>query len=461
MDRVICKRKKTTDKIGYLRLSNRQGNKTIIKSLGIDPIPFNQFNPRTQRVRTSYHKHEEINNYIEKVLKEVERKGNKLILINDERKSFVEFLDKIISQTTNQGTKLKYINSRNLIVSFNNEVYKDLDLKFSEITPDFVVEYKKWLSQTKNQTTNTITRNVKQFKYFINQSIRWKEYTYDPNPFVSVKNKTIDTDIDILDKEDLKKLMTCELKEVYRNKERFGQIVTDERILKDPRYKHNYSISDVRRFFLFQLFSQGLRVSDLMTLRWNNFQVSVNDNDIKIRIVKRMIKTGEVIKILLNYSTLEYLLPFIPDNLPNSVLHPKKKIILENQGKQIENITSMEKVEREVYKVVIDPRKIKLYDLKLKKEDGFYLISEHIVRKLIESREREIERTFDEKDTIDKIKLLHEGILKDGKLIYLNDLKSYIKSEKQRKIDEINLYHSNEHPLLQNLHEYYYNLIVL
>ena len=146
-------------------------------------------------------------------------------------------------------------------------------MKFSEITPDFVVEYKKWLSQTKNQTTNTITRNVKQFKYFINQSIRWKEYTYDPNPFVSVKNKTIDTDIDILDKEDLKKLMTCELKEVYRNKERFGQIVTDERILKDPRYRHNYSISDVRRFFLFQLFSQGLRVSDLMTLRWNNFQV--------------------------------------------------------------------------------------------------------------------------------------------------------------------------------------------
>jgi hypothetical protein len=37
---------------------------------------------------------------------------------------------------------------------------------------------------------------------------------------------------------------------------------------KNKRYEAKHSLNDIRIYFLFQVFAQGIRVSDLITLRW-------------------------------------------------------------------------------------------------------------------------------------------------------------------------------------------------
>ena len=76
----------------------------------------------------------------------------------------------------------------------------------------------------------------------------------------------------------------------------------------DTKRHHSLSINDVRNFFLFQFFSHGLRVSDLMTLRWNN--ININGDEIRIR--KIMLKTKNSINILIYYQPLLILFNYVP-----------------------------------------------------------------------------------------------------------------------------------------------------
>lgn len=421
--RVIWKKKNPNDKVGYLRLSSRVGNKTILKSLSLEPIEQKYFNPKNERVRISHSNHEYINNYIDSKIKEVEKKGNKIKFINDDRKSLIVFMDKVIEKTSNQGTIQKYTNIKNLLQEFNSEKYGDLDIKFSEISVDYIDNWKKWLRERGN-TNNSISYKTKCFQSFISKGIKQKIYSYDVNPFLLIKNKIEETTIDILDKEDLKKLMETSLKEVYRNKEKFGQIIENKKILEDRRYKHKNTLDDIRNYFLIQLFLQGIRVSDLMTLRWNDFYI----HEDQIRIRKRMIKTKSFVDILVNYNTMDYFRYYVPYNHITKELRDKSLDIFSNQ--QDLKMFSQGKVNSEKehkVKIEIEEKSIQEFNLKFEKIKGFYWVSVGEVESLISIRNQEIKKKINIKDSVKYIEEYNKIVSKDKKLHYLNKMIEILK----------------------------------
>ncbi|MEW5675490.1 site-specific integrase [Flavobacterium enshiense] len=307
--RVIWKAKSKEDKLGYLRLSSRVAGKTVIRNLPLDPIDKKHFNSNTQRLRTSFKEHEHYNNTIEKKLKELEGKGSKIKLINNDKKSFLSYMNNLIdlNPTNNSGTKIKYTNIKNVIVDFHTKNFGDTDIKFTDINVEYLEKFRSYLRERGNNE-NTIFYKFKTFKSFTNKAERERHFTYELNPFDLIELSLESTKITPLNKEELMKLKETQLVEVYRSRQKFGVPIPDLSVLNSKKYEGYISLDTFRNFFLFQLFSQGIRVSDLMTLRWCDFEVDVNG----IRVDKKMVKVKENINFLINNYTAELLINFIP-----------------------------------------------------------------------------------------------------------------------------------------------------
>lgn len=305
---VIWKGVNSSSDIGYLRLSTRIGNKTKLKSLPIPPIKKSHFSKSRQCVLSSCVNYQEYNLIIDQKLEEAKRKGGNLSLINDDNKSLLHFLNNIIKRISNPGTQLKYKNILNLLVKFNQENNGDLDVKFSHITIGFIAEFQRWLRVENRNSQNTVSYKIKTFKSLVNKAIKQGEYNYYTDPFSEFKIKINDKKVQILDKDSLLSLISTPLEEVYRGKDRFGEIISSKEVLEDKRYIHSLSLDDYRNFFVFQVYSMGIRVSDLLTLRYNNF-IEVNGT---LRLKKVMLKTQNEISTKVNSQMLDLLFKYVP-----------------------------------------------------------------------------------------------------------------------------------------------------
>jgi integrase len=431
--KVIWKAKSKDDKLGYIRFSSRVLGKTVLRSLPLDPVEKKHFNPKSERLRTSFSKHEYYNNLIQLKLDEVNKKGNKVKFMNDDKKSFLEFMDIVIEKniTGNIGTKDKYQNLRNLVSDFNEYKYGVSDVKFSEITVDFLEELRTYMKKVRKNTNNSIFYKFKGLKSFTTKAQRDKVYTYDVNPFDLIKNTLVETTIDVLNKEDLKKMMHTPLVEVYRSGKKFGQPILDLSILNGLKYKNYKGLDDIRNFFLFQLFCQGIRVSDLLTLRWQDFYIK----DEQIRIKKRMVKVKSFIDILVNYNTMDYLKKYIPyDNLPEHLVNNMSKIMYRDIGTAGRTRYKSPdepriEIDAERIGVEIDADNIKRFNLEFKSVSGLYFTSVDEVKVLLKIRNTELSKKIKKTDAVQFKQDLLSIVSADDKTSYLENLILILRSK--------------------------------
>jgi integrase len=442
--RIVWKSHSTDSKKGYLRISirNSEIGKTKIVSLKLPPISERHFDKIKQRVKSSFKDYETYNFEIEKILKEFEIR-KEIDFIKNEKKTLNYFVEHIlIPSSKSQGTKEKYRNILNLLVLFHKSKYKREEILFQTINVDFINEWKIWLRTERKLTENTISYKTKTFSSFISKSINQSHYIFIPNPFKSIKNTITRKPVDYLTENELERLINTELYEIIRTNRNIG---VEKDVLSKSNYKTNFSINEVRLWFLFQLFQHGLRVSDLMTLKWNNFYFDENE----LRINKRMIKTKHSIKSMIYYPSMYILLNYIPEGIMNE--DEKKKT---EQYKSLNNFikNNISKNQNEIkkdHKIIINFRNI--FNFQFEKVGGNYLISEDCVDKII----TEITNSYNNKTIFNLQEFdfeLDDKINNDERLIQLNKLKNHIISEREKTI-------RNQNEILEDTNNQLYNLI--
>lgn len=264
-------------------------------------------------LKTGFDDVDKLNNYLEERLETFQRNNGRKELLPFDKKTLNDWFEILINRQINQGTKLRYTNVYNLIVQFQYRYSGTQKIFMKDIDVDFILEFQKWLlsepnegEKRKRSTLNTSNYKLKCLKSIINKAHSQEYFPFHINPFDHIKYYNVEPKIDILTMKELKSLITTQFVEVYRRtiptnegNMLWGEPIeggVESRNQRNSRYKAKHSLNDVRNYFLFQLLSQGIRVSDLATLRWSNFDYY----DEVMRINKRMVKTKANITILVN-----------------------------------------------------------------------------------------------------------------------------------------------------------------
>lgn len=444
--KIIWKSNSPDKKEGYLRVSERLTDlgKTKITSLKLPPIHRRHWDDIKQRVKHTHPEYEFYNDEIEKYINKysvIKRTD----FISDEKKSLVYFVEtKLLPNCKSIGTSQKYKNILFLVKLFNKTKFNKEDVLFKDINEDYINEWIVWLKKERGIVDNSISYKTKTFKSFISKSINQRYYIYYPNPFNNIKTPIRRVDVDFLDEEQINTILYSELYDVIKSGKNKGK----KREI-DSRYTQLLSINDIRNFFLFQFFNHGLRVSDLMTLRWNN----LNINGDEIRIKKIMLKTKHPINILLYEKPLQIIFNYLPEKFITDELKQTFKYIKKINYQY--GLFFLEKNKKVDYNYLNKNVKVKInyvdekYRKLFKLNDGENINTsirecENILKKITLKKTeiydgsysvnpfRKFEKNMDE---VNKSKYINKMLSEDVELNYLKDLKKIVEDKVNQKIE--------------------------
>jgi len=235
-------------KDGYIYIQHIENRTKSYRSLGLPKIHEKYWDEENQRVRkTTQIDYTVYNDKIEEKLKELLISDKDINTIEGikSRKSFLFYFERVIEEKlkNDHGTRLKYrsvLNKLKEYVKYKNRT----DLSFSEIDIDYIEDLNSYLKST-GLEINTVIHYLKVIRVIIRKSQKRREYMHVKDPFVNYEFE-----------HKQKKTKETLTKQEIQNIRDFN--ITDE------------NLDRVRNLFMFQFMTNGLRVSDLVTLRLNN-----------------------------------------------------------------------------------------------------------------------------------------------------------------------------------------------
>jgi len=123
------------------------------------------------------------------------------------------------------------------------------NLTFYDLTPEFLLKYEQHLRQEHGNMTNTIHKDMKFIRKVFNDAIRADVIEQDSTPFRKYKLKLEKTHRDYLTEKELQRIEECTVTPGTR-------------------------LELHRDMFIFAAYTGGLRVSDVLLLRWASFDGS-------------------------------------------------------------------------------------------------------------------------------------------------------------------------------------------
>lgn len=161
---------------------------------------------------------------------------------------FFAFADEVVETYKEQGKISTHITHSSTIKALKEYVGNG-SLMFQDITPDFLAKYEKHLQTKQGLKTNTIHKHLKFLRKLFNDALRGEKIEYQHNPFTKYKLKLEKTSRSFLSDEELKAIEDV-------------QTVPGERM-------------DLhKKMFIFAAYTGGLRISDVLKLKWQNFDGS-------------------------------------------------------------------------------------------------------------------------------------------------------------------------------------------
>ena len=233
--------------------------------------------------------------------------------------SFLQYAKKRTEEIYNMGNIRNWKKYRTfcnkLELFLTDEKGKVKDLTFPELTPALISQFYSFLRTLPNERhpdkvlhPNTVQTNLNIFRTLIKRAIEVDRLMkMDNNPFLTFKYKGVRTEKEKLNKQEIESIKKLELQ-------------------KDSRIWH------CRNYFLFSYYCAGIRISDLMQLRWNNIS---SDN----RISYQMGKNHKTKDLKLPAQALEILQLYKKeDTKPTDYLFP----ILNNEEEWAKAMTQAE-----------------------------------------------------------------------------------------------------------------------
>lgn len=272
----------------YLRITKNR--KSVFESLGIS-TPESLWDDINKKVKNKYPNSARVNNTIAKKIAEAYDKvlelegksgGVKQIkkeLGNRVTGSFIEYFKEYLESLKKSRNAGNYRKCKTILNKFQDYL-GSRDLTFDEFTLDVLKSYERYL-HTKGNTTNTVHANLKVFRMLFNKAVVEDVIQPQSNPFLKYKLKRDNVEKTFLTEEELKSFEKVETK--VGSKMRMHQ-----------------------EMFIFACYAGGVRISDLLKLKWENF----DGESIQFFIQK----TRNHLSIKLPNSALEIIDKYKPSN---------------------------------------------------------------------------------------------------------------------------------------------------
>jgi site-specific recombinase XerD len=217
---------------------------------------------------------------LEATNKDLSSKNIKLVLTSKKvttDKSFIEYWkeqNKHIEKTASFSTFKNYKSSLNILSSFR----KDKDILFEDINHKFLEEYQVFLIEKGNKT-DTIHKVIRNLRTILFKAIKDTSVEFDKNPFFTFKLK------------------------LEKNKKKERLSIEEIKALQSLDIPNDQRIWHTRNMFLFSFFNAGIRIGDLLQIKWENLS-----NEGRLEYV--MNKNGKVRTLKLNKEALAILKPY-------------------------------------------------------------------------------------------------------------------------------------------------------
>ncbi len=302
--------KKTNKAPLYIRITQNRKSKFISLGIKIEPKYWNEDKSLIKKGAINY---KEINAYILQKRAEIERTSldldSRLTGVTSEkikdkikRKEILDFFSYSEKKLEELKTGLTYSTYSEYKVRLGKfkKFCEGKKLYFDEVNLDLLYKYDKYQYEVLKNKPYTVINNIKLIKTMVNYAL-----------FDNIEG----ADISIFKKHKIKKVQS---KIKYLTEEQLKQVIEYDRInLKKPVYLD---------MFIFGCYSGGLRFSDIIDLKWNNYF----EEDCKI--VKLIKKTKRTHKIKLPNTANEIILKYKTEGTSqDDYIFPALKYIAEEK----------------------------------------------------------------------------------------------------------------------------------
>lgn len=196
---------------------------------------------------------------------------------------------------------------------FCNETKRPTEILFNHLDIDFLKDFQIYLIENK---LSAITQRgyIEKIRGIVNKAIKENKFNPVRHPFLGFEFLRVDTKPKCLEPQQFKFLCSMIMEKSRKNIMIFDTINNKKISLSLSKNHLNAGL-----MFLFQYYTYGMRVSDLLLLKYENIYESGK------RIKYMMFKTKNYMDIVLSNDLLDILFEFLSDDIRNQIIKQCKE----------------------------------------------------------------------------------------------------------------------------------------
>ena len=246
--------------------------------------------------------------YHETISKNMTSKNLKEQVFGKPPVEYFKFAESILERYKNEG-KIGTYQKNYYVIEKLKKYCKNKEITFNDITYTFLLNFEVYLRKVLKNKTNTVHKDMKFHRKLFNEAIRQDTIPYEINPFRKYQLKLEKTHRDYLTEAELTKI--------------------------ESYHTLPGSILDLHKnMFIFASYTGGLRISDILKMKWNDFDGT------HLHVVIK--KTGVQVSIKVPNKGLEILNCYKSEKQINTFIFPvlNNTLNLENPVEADKAITS-------------------------------------------------------------------------------------------------------------------------